>query len=317
MALTRMAISRLGKTKFPQYTLPISKYQQNFVISLVTCRFVSSHRITKNIELITQETPLQTDKYNNPSSIVPEERPLLVLLCWLLAKRKHILKYANFYLEQGFDVATVSVSPWQLMWPANGTRKVAAELLDFMEQNKNYQQIMLHGFSIGGYMWGELLDYVHKDRKRYDHVIDKIVGQVWDSAADITEITIGVPPAVFPNNIVLQNMFKKYMEYHMKAFHKQATQYYIRSSQLFHTNIVHSPALFIMSKTDTIGAVESNKRVRDSWESLGVKTYTKIFEDSPHVGHFPKYPKEYIAELYAFMNELQLIQDEEKVKARL
>ena len=57
----------------------------------------------------------------------------------------------------------------------------------------------------------------------------------------------------------------------MKAFHKQATQYYIRSSQLFHTNIVHSPALFIMSKTDTIGAVDSNKRVRDSWESLGVK----------------------------------------------
>ena len=91
-------------------------------------------------------------------------------------------------------------------------QKVAAELLDFMDQNKNYQQIMLHGFSIGGYMWGELLDYVHKDRKRYDNIIEKIVGQVWDSAADITEITIGVPPAVFPNNVVLQNMFKKYME---------------------------------------------------------------------------------------------------------
>ena len=92
------------------------------MFGLVACRFVSSHRITKNIELLTQETPIQTDKFNNPSSIVPEERPLLVLLCWLLAKRKHILKYANFYLEQGFDVATVSVSPWQLMWPANGTR---------------------------------------------------------------------------------------------------------------------------------------------------------------------------------------------------
>lgn len=61
----------------------------------------------------------------------------------------------------------------------------------------------------------------------------------------------------------------------MKAFHKQATQYYVRSSQLFHTNIVHSPALFLLSKTDTIGAVKSNMRVRDSWDSLGIKVSLK------------------------------------------
>ncbi|XP_043482354.1 transmembrane protein 53 [Leptopilina heterotoma] len=317
MALTRMALSRLSTNRLSQYTVAISKHQQNTMLRLMACRFVSTHRITKNIELITQETPIQTDKFNSQGSIVSEDRPLLVLLCWLLAQRKHVMKYAAFYMEQGFDVVTVTVSPWQLMWPANGTRKVAAELLEFMDQNKNYQQIMLHGFSIGGYMWGEVCDYIHKDRKRYNHIIEKIVGQVWDSAVDITEITIGVPPAVFPNNVVLQNMFKKYMEYHLTAFHKQATQYYIRSSQLFHTNIVHSPALFLLSKTDTIGAVSSNMRVRDSWESLGTKTYVKIFENSPHVGHFRKYPKEYIAELYAFMNMLQMIQDEEKVKTRL
>ena len=88
----------------------------------MACRCVSTHRITKNIELITQETSTETNNCNNQSSTVSEERPLLVLLCWLLAKRKHVMKYANFYLEQGFDVATVSVTPWQLMWPAKGTR---------------------------------------------------------------------------------------------------------------------------------------------------------------------------------------------------
>lgn len=92
------------------------------MLRLMACRFVSTHRITKNIELITQETPIQTDKFNSQGSIVSEDRPLLVLLCWLLAQRKHIMKYAAFYMEQGFDVVTVTVSPWQLMWPANGTR---------------------------------------------------------------------------------------------------------------------------------------------------------------------------------------------------
>lgn len=92
------------------------------MLRLIASRFVSTHRITKNIELITKETSIQTNKFNKQDSIVSEDRPLLILLCWLLAQRKHVMKYANFYMEQGFDVVTVTVSPWQLMWPANGTR---------------------------------------------------------------------------------------------------------------------------------------------------------------------------------------------------
>jgi hypothetical protein len=57
----------------------------------------------------------------------------------------------------------------------------------------------------------------------------------------------------------------------MKAFHKQATQYWIRSSQLFHLNLVRTPALFFVSNTDPVGSLKSNMRVRDSWESLGTK----------------------------------------------
>ena len=43
----------------------------------------------------------------------------------------------------------------------------------------------------------------------------------------------------------------------------------------------------------------------------------KIFEESPHVSHFYTYPKEYVAELYAFLQKLNLIQNEEKIRARL
>lgn len=59
--------------------------------------------------------------------------------------------------------------------------------------------------------------------------------------------------------------------YHLKTFYKQSTQYYIRSSQLFHTNLVHTPALFLISNTDPVGSLTSNMRVRDSWDTLGVK----------------------------------------------
>lgn len=58
----------------------------------------------------------------------------------------------------------------------------------------------------------------------------------------------------------------------MKTFHKQATQYYIRSSQIFHAaNVLRVPALLFVSKTDPIGTVTSNLALRDAWESLGIK----------------------------------------------
>lgn len=60
-------------------------------------------------------------------------------------------------------------------------------------------------------MWGEALVHIAAERKKYDHILERIVGQVWDSAADVTELSIGVPKAVFPRNEVLQNALKQYI----------------------------------------------------------------------------------------------------------
>ncbi|XP_067209061.1 uncharacterized protein [Linepithema humile] len=278
-------------------------------------RMLSSHHVSKNIEFLTQDNVSSKSVARNVN--VVNNRPLLVILTWLLSKRRHVMKFVNLYMEQGFDVAVVSLAPWQLMWPAKGSRLVAADLLTFLKQNENYQQILLHGFSVGGYMWGEALDLIQSDKEKYSSITDRIVGQVWDSIADVIEIPIGFPRAVFPKNMMLQSMLRKYIEYHMKTFHEQSTQYYIRSSQVFYTANVRVPALFFVSKTDPVGTVTSNMNLRDTWESLGVKTYVKIFEKSPHVAHYYIYPKEYVAELYAFLQKLNLIQNEEKIKARL
>ncbi|XP_014219480.1 uncharacterized protein LOC106647543 [Copidosoma floridanum] len=315
----RRALSSFAKTRFGAYAFPKSRPRgrNNMVFGFVACNFLHTQQLTKNIELLTEEPVIVAESKKITSLKQDENRPLLVLLCWLLSKKPHIMKFANLYLEQGFDVVTVSINPWQLMWPVNGSKATAFDLLQILDENKHYERILLHGFSIGGYLWGELLDFVHKDRKRYDQVIDRIVGHVWDSAADISEITIGTPKAMFPNNRVLENMMRKYLEFHMVTFEKQATQYYRRSSQLFHLNLVRSPALFFVSKTDPVGSYKSNMRVRDSWDSLGTETHVKLFENTPHVGHFRSEPKEYIAELYSFLNKLQLIRNDEKFRARL
>jgi hypothetical protein len=50
-----------------------------------------------------------------------------------------------------------------------------------------------------------------QDPERYQPVTDRIVGHIWDSAADISDIPVGFPKAVFPNNTVLQATLEKYM----------------------------------------------------------------------------------------------------------
>jgi len=90
---------------------------------------------------------------------------------------------------------------------------VAADLLTFLKQNESYQQILLHRFSVGGYMWGEALDLIHSNKDKYSNVTDRIVGQVWDSIADVSQIPIGLPRAVFPKNMMMQSLLQKYVEY--------------------------------------------------------------------------------------------------------
>ncbi|XP_034952555.1 transmembrane protein 53-A [Chelonus insularis] len=288
--------------------------KQNLLVGFVACRFASTQQITKNIEVICQdETPPTLEKPFTADK--PVDRPLLVLMEWLFAKKKHVMKYGNIYLDQGFDVLRVHAGPLDLIWPANGTRVIAKDLLQFLDSNTGYNQIMIHGFSIGGYICGELLDHAYVDRERYNRLFERIVCQIWDSAADVTELSIGTSKAAFPNNETLQKLCYKYMEFHMRVFYKQATQYYLRSSHHFNKDPLRAPALFLVSKKDPVGTVAANEKVRTSWASLGIQTHRKVFENSGHVGHFHKYPKEYVHEIYNFLDKLKMIRNEEKIRA--
>lgn len=83
-------------------------------------RNISSLEVTKNISLISKDK--KDNKIANFKLGTPEDKQLVVMLSWLMAKKKHIYKYANFYLGYDFDVLNISISPWQLLWPTKGTQ---------------------------------------------------------------------------------------------------------------------------------------------------------------------------------------------------
>jgi len=119
---------------------------------------------------------------------------------------------------------------------------VAAETLKFLENNQSYAPIVMHGFSVGAYQMGEIMLQMSRDMDRYSSILDRVACQIWDSAADITEIPVGLPKSIFPKNERMQSALRNYTLYHMKTFHNQATIHYMRSSQMFHSTLLKAPA---------------------------------------------------------------------------
>lgn len=90
----------------------------------------------------------------------------------------------------------------------------AAEVVKFLANNITTKNpIILHGFSVGGYLWGECMVHMARDLDRYHHVLGMIQAQIWDSAVELSELTEGVPKAMFPKNETLQRALKNYLMY--------------------------------------------------------------------------------------------------------
>ncbi|XP_004534785.1 uncharacterized protein LOC101455132 isoform X1 [Ceratitis capitata] len=261
-------------------------------------RFLATKEITKNMTLLSKE-PIKGEVDPKTLEIKqPSGNTLVLIMAWLMARQKHLKKYAEIYTEMGFDVIVVHVTPWQLLWPAKGTQVVAADTLKFLENNKFYAPIVVHGFSVGAYQIGEVMLQMARDMNRYKDILDRIVCQIWDSAADITEIPAGVPKSIFPKNPRMQSALRNYILYHMKTFHNQATIHYMRSSQMFHSTLIKQPALFFVSENDNIGPPSSNHAVRENWERANIKVTFKCWQHSQHAAHLIKHREEYLECLF-------------------
>ncbi|KRF79631.1 uncharacterized protein l(2)k09913 isoform X2 [Drosophila virilis] len=271
-------------------------------------RYLSSKDITKNMTLYTNnkaniEVDPKTLAFKKPSG-----NPLVLMMAWLMAKQKHLKKYAQIYTEMGFDVMVVHITPWQLLWPAKGTQMVAAETLKFLENNKSYAPIVMHGFSVGAYQMGEIMLQMSRDMDRYGSILDRFVCQIWDSAADITEIPVGLPKSIFPKNERMQSALRNYTLYHLRTFHNQATIHYMRSSQMFHSTLLKAPALFFVSENDPIGPPSSNQAVRENWERANIKVTFKCWPRSQHAAHLIKHREEYLETLFQHLESCGVLE---------
>lgn len=96
-------------------------------------------------------------------------RPLAVVIAWLGAKQKHVDKYKKIWTDRGFDVISISINAADLLFPKQRAIPRVNNLLQTMYEltsSGRHQEVVMHCFSVGGYIFGEMVHQLTNEQTR-------------------------------------------------------------------------------------------------------------------------------------------------------
>ncbi|KAL3842142.1 hypothetical protein ACJMK2_020188, partial [Sinanodonta woodiana] len=254
--------------------------------------------INSNLQL------LQKDEAD--TRVATKERPLLLLFGWMLAKPRHLNKYGNMYISKGFDVITIQVKPYQILIPTQ-IQKVVHNILDHLEQDPKTSRrpIVVHGLSVGGYVYGEMLVKLKNTPDRYHAIRKGLRGQIFDSVIDFDGIPEGFSAALTTNRTIRASV-KNVLKAYFRIFEKSISCHYKRSSDAFKDNELQLPSLMLYSLSDPVCDPKVIETTGKKWRMRNIHSVTKHFEDSKHVGIFHKHPEHYEETILKFLEDAGL-----------
>ncbi|XP_067654420.1 transmembrane protein 53-like [Haliotis asinina] len=178
--------------------------------SIQCVRLISSAPVTDSVKFASN-LELRSIRTNGTLS---RSRPLVVLVGWMMAKKRHLDKYGNLHLSKGFDVLSVQVPPSKVIQPkkAQGVMQRVIDILD--ESSRRDKPLMIHGFSVGGYLCGEMLVTLRDQAARYRNIRDRLVGQIYDSPVEFE----GVPRG-FADVVAFHFFHEPYFVYLLMSFY--------------------------------------------------------------------------------------------------
>ncbi|XP_041444368.1 uncharacterized protein LOC108713023 isoform X2 [Xenopus laevis] len=245
--------------------------------------------------------------YTDPS--IPRDcrpsRPLLLLLPWLGSKAHSYEKYIHLYFKLGFDVLVAESFVSHFLWPSKGL-DYAGKLLDLLVAEKDLSSRMLyvHAFSIGGYIFAQMLVSSLSNHKKQREMLERIQGQVFDSlvVGSTKRMATGVARMVaYPafQWIVVNGTL---LYFYLLKTH--TVDYYEKGIQTFWDSPVTCPALFFYCMDDPLSDYTAVEELLKNWENLGIQVKSKKWNSSTHAGHLRRHPHEYIETLKHFIQNL-------------
>lgn len=207
---------------------------------------------------------------------------------------------------------TVKTSPYELMFPGFGAKKIAQKCTHTLQKElSDYPKVLLHCFSVGAYMFAEVLLEMKKEQNQNEQkrLENRIKGIVFDSVVDFEfqGISEGVSRSITPNPI-LKNLLKFLIKTHMIVNYGIATRYYQVAHDTVWNNYLRVPALYFVAKNDIIGTPKQNEEISEIWKKYGIDVTFKLWEKSEHVKHYINHQQEYEQLIDGFLKKTKMDQ---------
>lgn len=277
---------------------------------------ISNQRYSSNVwsvplkkEKISESLQLQSIQSADTSN----DRPLVLLFGWLLANPRHLNKYANLYHSKGYDVLVQQTKPLDILLPRKCQESMDNLLAILVKNNMNKKPILIHGFSVGAYVYGEMLVKMYEQQDRWERVQKRVVGQIFDSPVDFDQVPFGFSNAVLKNKQA-QKILQSILELYLRITYNSITKHYERSSKTLIANKMRSPSLMLYSRADPVGVDHRIEEVMQQWRERGITVSGRCWQSSPHVSHFHRHPDEYVEAVLNFLDVLGMSKNSQVLK---
>lgn len=285
-------------------TFSFPKFGLLFLQKTSVPRLLSAPRIPLHTEVLKQYLTLITSDVKTETS-----RPLAIIISWLMAKRQHVEKYANIYLQRGYDVLIVNLPSREMFLPESGSQVLAENLLKYIEEHQEYQKFVVHSFSVGAYLFSEMLVKLKNDPNKQSSLMNRLNGLIFDSAVDYSGASKGISKSFIRNKLV-SRILELNINTYFKLMHEKATKHYIKASETLHSTVLPCPALMLVSEGDVIANPEDSMQLANAWRENGADVHLKCWPKSGHCSHMMSYPKEYQLEVDTFLDKIGANQTE-------
>ena len=263
---------------------------------------------------IRQATQLKCKEYSKDVVIRnidgKQQSPLVLIIGWANCRQKQVARYSEIYEKQG--CTTISVSSCQLYRCVLFYESLFVDdtkiVIDAMKSQLDVccnRPVFLQSFSIIGlYMYINILHYYYQIAKDHGQlfaklqkskveIIPNIRGFVYDSPV-IEPVTVkgfADTLSVGVTNTTVLSMIGRFTDMVFPYLIQNGT--YEVCSNLLKRAPILLPQLYLYSKVDHIAPYKDIVEFIEYQKSIGADVKSKMWEDSYHVGHFRKYPKEY------------------------
>ena len=193
-------------------------------------------------------------------------RKLAVICGWMGAKDRQLRVYQEYYHRKKFDTLSFACGPQHIIMPSHASKTMASVCDEVV--SLNYDTLVFHHFSMGGYLFGQMLRHLQANEDKRRALVDKIAVQVFDSPPDFSGIAKGVAQSMGKSGLVA-NAVELLMRAYLFVSSSTAGVEHRAASKAFHTNAITAPSLWFYSRSDPVANYEDCEIVIDTWKKKG------------------------------------------------